>query len=112
MSVLSFSENGTWLASVAKESSSISIWDLRKSAEIKVIDIGSLITAAEWDYTGQFLGIAGPRGIVVKHYSKASKEWSEPVRLAVPAIAVAWGPRAQSIIALDTERCLTVLGVQ
>lgn len=109
LQALSFSENGTWLAAVARGSTSVSIWDLRKSAQIKIIDTGGQVTAAIWDYTGQFLATAGPSGITVQQYSKATKEWSEPLRSAEPARAVAWGSNAQRLVALSESR-LTILG--
>ncbi|KAL9587428.1 MAG: hypothetical protein Q9212_000243 [Teloschistes hypoglaucus] len=79
---ISFSENGTWLASAAKNSTSVSIWDLRKAAVVHALDIASPISALCWDYTGQFLAIAGPSGLIVQHYSKSTKEWSEPLKNA------------------------------
>ena len=106
---LSFSENGTWLAAVVKGQTSVSIWDLRKTAEIKVLDVGTLVDSVEWDYTGQFLAAAGPSGLAVQQYSKASKEWSEPLRSAVPAVAVQWGPRAHSLVAVNGQGVITVL---
>lgn len=109
---LSFSENGTWLAAVVKGQTSVSIWDLRKAAQIKDLDIGSRIESIRWDYTGQFLVAAGPSGLAVQQYSKASKEWSEPLRSAVSAVAVEWGPDAQSLISSNSEGAVTVLGAK
>ncbi|KAL8860010.1 MAG: hypothetical protein Q9178_003559 [Gyalolechia marmorata] len=106
---ISFSENGTWLASAAKGSTSVSVWDLRKAAVIHTIEIGSSILALEWEYTGQFLAIAGPSGLVVQQYSKSSKEWSEPLKSAVPSLAVGWGLNASSMYCLDAEGLLTTL---
>ncbi len=106
---LSFSENGTWLAVVVKGQTSVSIWDLRKAAQTKTLEIGSKVENIRWDYTGQFIAVAGPGGLVVQQYSKASKEWSEPLRSAVSAVAVEWGPRAQSLISLSGDGVLTVL---
>lgn len=107
---LFFSENGTFLAAVADNSTVVSIWDLRSSKEIKVLDTGSKVDSIHWDYTGQFLLTGGPSGVTVQQFTKATKEWSEPLRSAVPAAAVAWGPAAQSIVALNAEGGLTVLG--
>ena len=104
---LSFSENGTWLAAVVKGQTSVSIWDLRKAAQIKTLDIGSLIKNVRWDYTGQFLAAAGPSGLAVQQYSKASKEWSEVLRSGVPATAVEWGSRAQSLVSLGSDGSIT-----
>ncbi|MCJ1355936.1 MAG: hypothetical protein MMC33_005929 [Icmadophila ericetorum] len=95
-----FSENGTWLAASVKGDTSISIWDLRKNSQIKVLDIGSPITSLRWDYTGQFLAAGGPSGLAVQQYSKASKDWSEPLRHSTPAVAVEWGPNARSLLVL------------
>lgn len=105
-----FSENGTWLASVTEASSSVSIWDLRKSEVVKVLEIGNRVDSLSWDYTGQFLLTGGPNGVSVQQYSKSAKAWTEPLRSAVPAAAVAWGKSAQTIVALNTEGVLTVVG--
>lgn len=107
---LNFSENGTWLAAVTKGSSNVAIWDLRKSATTKVLDIGSPVDSVSWDYTGQFLLTGGPSGLTVQQYSKASKEWSEPLRSAVPAVAVGWGNAAHSIVVVDGQGVVTILG--
>ncbi|KAL9034229.1 MAG: hypothetical protein Q9180_005522 [Flavoplaca navasiana] len=109
---ISFSENGTWLASAAKGFTSVSVWDLRKAAVIHTIDIASPILALQWEYTGQFLAIAGPSGLVVQHYSKSTKEWSEPLKSAMPSLAVGWGLNASSIYCLDTEGSVTTLTPQ
>ncbi|KAL6721598.1 hypothetical protein ACLMJK_000702 [Lecanora helva] len=109
LQAISFSENGTWLASVVRGSSTVSIWDLRKSTQIKVIETGGQIVAARWDYTGQFLATAGPAGITIQQYSKAAKEWSEPSKIAEPGVDIAWGLKAQTLVALN-EGTLTVIG--
>ncbi|KAL4998678.1 WD40-repeat-containing domain protein [Aspergillus recurvatus] len=107
-----FSENGTFLAAVTENSTMVSIWDLRSSKEIKILETGSLVESIYWDYTGQFLLTGGPSGLTVQQYSKASKAWTEPLRSAVPAVAVAWGSAAQSIVVLNTDGGLTVLTAQ
>lgn len=107
---LSFSENGTWLAAASRGSTTVSIWDLRKSTQIKVLDIGSQIGWLRWDYTGQFLAVAGPSGIAIQQYSKSAKEWSEPLRSAVPAVAVEWGSRGQNLISLGPDGAVTIIG--
>lgn len=107
---LSFSENGTWLASALSGSSSVTIWDLRKLTELKVLDIGTAVTGVSWDYTGQFLAACGPGGVVVNQYTKSSKAWSEPLRKAVNAVDVKWGAQAKSLIALTGEGAISVLG--
>ena len=107
---LVFSENGTWLAAVTDDSSSVSIWDLRKAAQIKSLEMGGKVDTISWDYTGQFLAGGGPGGITVQQYSKAEKEWSVPLQIAVPATAIAWGKDAQSLLAINHEGVLTALG--
>ncbi|MCJ1402752.1 hypothetical protein MMC11_005973 [Xylographa trunciseda] len=109
---LSFSENGTWLASVTKGESSVSIWDLRKAAQIKSLEIGSPVTSVRWDYTGQFLLAAGPSGVAVQQYLKATKEWSEILRSSVEAVSGEWGSRAQSIVTLGPDGSITVFAHQ
>lgn len=109
--MLRFSENGIWLAAVSESSSTISIWDLRKMAEIKSLDTGgSRVESIDWDYTGQFLLIGGPEGVAVQQYSKSTKAWTEPLRSATPAVAVAWASGAHQAVTLDHEGRLTVLG--
>ncbi|KAL4802157.1 hypothetical protein BDV18DRAFT_167033 [Aspergillus unguis] len=107
-----FSENGTFLAAATENSTMVSIWDLRSSKEVKVLETGSQVESLHWDYTGQFLVIGGPSGLTVQQYSKSSKSWSESLRSAVPAVAVAWGSAAQSIVALNTDGGITVLTAQ
>lgn len=109
LQTVSFSENGTWLASAVQGQTSVSVWDLRKMAEIKTIDLGTAVTGVSWDYTGQYLAACGQGFVAVEHYSKASKSWSELVRRALNAVDVKWGPKAQSIVALATDGSVSVL---
>ena len=106
---LSFSENGTWLASAAKGSSSVSVWDLRKQSVVKEIEVGSAVASVIWDYTGQFLAVGGPSCVAVQHYSKSSKAWTEPFRKAISANDVAWGASGLSLVALNKEGGINVL---
>ncbi|KAF1989973.1 WD40 repeat-like protein [Aulographum hederae CBS 113979] len=106
---MSFSENGTWLATISKGDGTVSVWDLRKSVILKTIDVGGELEGLQWDYTGKYLAVAGPECVAVQMYDKSSKSWSEPLRKAVPAAAVAWGAKAQSLVALTKEGSLTVL---
>ncbi|KAJ6261916.1 hypothetical protein Dda_2715 [Drechslerella dactyloides] len=107
---LRFSENGFWLAVACKGDKTVSLWDLRKGQMTKAIEIGSVIESVAWDYTGQYLATAGPQGVTVQHYSKASKGWSAPLQSAVPAVALAWGARAESLVTLSGDGAVTVLG--
>ncbi|KAI9733355.1 MAG: hypothetical protein M1834_003439 [Cirrosporium novae-zelandiae] len=106
---LSFSENGTWLAAAVKGESNVSIWDLRKAEKTKILDIGNGVEQIEWDYSGQFLAVAGPSGLVVKWYSKVSKEWLEPLRTGVPSVALKWGLKARSLVSMDNNGSLSIL---
>lgn len=110
LKAVAFSENGTWLAALTDDSSSVAIWDLRKAAEVKSLEMGGKVDAIGWDYTGQFLAGGGPGGITVQQYSKAEKDWSTPLQVAVPATAIAWGKDAQSLLAINNEGVLTALG--
>ena len=113
LQAVEFSENGIWLAAAAKGSTSVSIWDLRKASQIKVLETGGHVTSVRWDYTGQYLATAGPAGVAIQHYLKSSREWSELWRSAVtevPAVSVDWGSSAQKLVALDEEGVITSLG--
>lgn len=110
LQAISFSENGTWLASVAEGQTGASVWDLRKTAVIKTLDIGSPCTSAKWDYTGQYLAIAGPACVAIQQYAKSGKKWSEPFRKAVSAASVAWGADAHSLVCLTAEGAVNVVG--
>ncbi|CAF9908442.1 hypothetical protein IMSHALPRED_006674 [Imshaugia aleurites] len=109
LKVIEFSENGIWLAAAVNGSTSVLIWDLRKSSQIKTLETGGQVTSIRWDYTGQYLATAGPTGVAVQQYSKSSKEWSEPLRSAVPAVSVDWGSSAQDLVSLDGNGVITVL---
>jgi pre-mRNA-processing factor 19 len=82
---------------------------LRKAAQIKSIETGSEINSISWDYTGQFLAAAGTGGVTVEQYSKASKEWSEVLKSAVPSSKVAWGPAARSLVTVHQSGVVTTL---
>jgi pre-mRNA-processing factor 19 len=66
---IAFSENGIWFAAVARGSSSVVIFDLRKegkAAEAKTLEIGGQVDSLKWDYTGKsFLNV--PR--ILRHYA-------------------------------------------
>jgi pre-mRNA-processing factor 19 len=110
---IAFSENGIWFAAVAKGSNSVVIFDLRKegkAAEAKVLEIGGQVDSIQWDYTGQYLAASGPRGLTISQYTKGTKSWSDVISTAVPATAVAWGPGAKTLITVNSDGVVTVLG--
>ncbi|CCU75192.1 cell cycle control protein cwf8/ubiquitin-protein ligase E4 [Blumeria hordei DH14] len=109
---IAFSENGIWLSVIAKGSSCLVTFDLRKegkSAEAKLLETGGPINRIRWDYTGQYLAAAGPRGIVVHYYVKSTKTWSNVNSFAIPARNISWGPKARSLIALDEGGIVKIL---
>ena len=108
---LQFSENGTWLACVARNSTVISIWDIRKIANgaLKELEIEGPVDAVEWDYTGQFLAAAGPGGVTVNQWSKVSKEWSELLKSPNPAASVIWGKYAQSLLTTNADGAVNIM---
>lgn len=110
---VAFSENGLWFAAVAKGSNSVVIFDLRKegkAAQAKVLEIGGTVDTLRWDYTGQYLAAAGPRGLTISQYKKSTKSWSDVISTAVPATALAWGPQAKSLVTVNSDGVVTILG--
>ena len=110
LKAVEFSENGIWLAAAVEGSTSVSIWDLRKASQIRVLETGGQVMSIRWDYTGQYLATAGPTGVAVQQYMKSSKEWSEPLRSAVAAVAIDWGLNAQKLVSLNGDGVITILG--
>lgn len=108
--LLQFSENGVWLASVVEDSTTISIWDLRSTSETKVLDVGGRIDSLDWDYSAQYLLVGGPNGLSVQRYYKPEKAWSEPLRVAEPAVSIAWGKAARNIHALNKDGKILTIG--
>jgi pre-mRNA-processing factor 19 len=110
---LIFSENGIWFAAVAKGSNSVVIFDLRKegkAAEAKVLEIGGQVDSIQWDFTGQYLAASGPRGLTITQYTKSTKSWSDVISTAVPATAVRWGSDAKTLVTVNSDGIITVLG--
>lgn len=106
---LSFSENGTWIASAQANDSTVTVWDLRKLNALHSFDAGTPVSGLTWDYTGQFLAACGFGGVVVQQYEKKGKAWTEPLRKAVAAVDVAWGAKASSLVALTGDGAVSVL---
>lgn len=110
---LTFSENGIWFAAVARDSTSVVIFDLRKegkAAQVKTLEIGGQVESIRWDYTGQFLAASGPGGLTISQYTKSTKSWTDVISLAVPATAVQWGPQGSSLVTVNGDGVITVLG--
>jgi pre-mRNA-processing factor 19 len=100
---LSFSENGTWLASASKGSTNVQIWDLRKQASIKTLDFGAAVSQIQWDYSAQFLAIVGGGAISIQSYQKSNKSWTELLKRAIKSRKVAWDPLGQHLL-VDSDK--------
>lgn len=110
ITALAFSENGTWLASSNQGQSIATVWHLGKANVFASLDLGTTVSSLVWDYTGQFLAACGTGGVVVKQYNKSSKSWTEPLRKAIEAVAVQWGPQAHNLVVLTAQGGIAVLG--
>jgi pre-mRNA-processing factor 19 len=111
---ISFSENGTFLAVAngGSNSSSATIWSLRTSEIEKTFEIGSPVHSLAWDYTGQFLAIAGSGGVSVQQYSKKEKSWTEPLKLGEPAKFIGWASQAKKLVVLNESGKVKILGAK
>lgn len=109
LQTLSFSENGTWLASAQASASTVTVWDLRKLNALHTFDAGTPVSGIAWDYTGQFLAACGSGGVVVQQYEKKGKAWTEPLRKAVEAVDLKWGSKGASLVVLGGEGGVSVL---
>ena len=105
---LSFSENGTLLATISLGQSTVTVWDLRKTAQLKTSDLGLPLSSVAWDYTGQFLAASGPSGVAVQHYAKSSKSWSEPFRKATDAKHIGWGAKGRNLVTVSGQGSVVV----
>ncbi|KAJ6779988.1 hypothetical protein PWT90_06872 [Aphanocladium album] len=112
---LTFSENGFWLAATAKGQNSVTVFDLRKegdAATAKVLETGGPVQSLAWDYTGQYLATAGPSGLTIQQYAKGGKKWAEPFRNATGAVAVRWGESGKTLVAVNGDGVISVVGVK
>lgn len=107
---LSFSENGTWLAYATSDSSKIFIYNLRNNKIVHEQDMDTSVRKVEWDYTGQYLAVAGHDSLLVEYYDKGSKGWRELLRKALNTADVKWGPRAEKLVAMNTQGALFEVG--
>ncbi|CAG8980676.1 hypothetical protein HYALB_00007168 [Hymenoscyphus albidus] len=112
---LVFSENGIWFAAVAKGSTTVVILDIRKpelpdEVRLKELEIGGPVDTIDWDYTGQYVAAAGPRGLTVVKYTKSNKSWSDVISNAVPAVAIRWGSNAKTLVTVNKSGVIAVLG--
>jgi pre-mRNA-processing factor 19 len=113
VSALAFSENGYWFAAGSDATANVVIFDLRKegdAARAKELPTTGAVRALAWDYSAQFLAVAGPGGVAVHYYAKSAKKWSVVLETGARARAVQWGEKAQSLSALGEEGQIIVLG--
>jgi pre-mRNA-processing factor 19 len=96
VNTLSFSENGYHLAAPSSHST-VAIWDLRHEKAAASIGLGDdfKINKVSYDYSRQFLGVAGSQGARVF----ANKSWEELVRLEEGGEVsdLAWGEQGKEI---------------
>lgn len=111
VSALVFSENGYWFAAGSAKAANIVIFDLRKegdAARAKELPTTGPVRSLAWDYSAQFLAVAGPGGIAVHHYVKGSRSWTVLLETGERATAVQWGDKATSLEAIGEEGQLVV----
>lgn len=104
-----FSENGYLLAVAVEGETAVQLWSLRTSAKTKDLDTGARVDSLKWELSGNSVAAVGPSGVTVYSYSKATKQWSETLKKAVPGVAVAWGPTAGSLVELSKAGTVTLL---
>ncbi|KAH8902966.1 Prp19-domain-containing protein [Coniochaeta sp. PMI_546] len=113
VSSLVFSENGYWFAAGSDEGPNVTIFDLRKegdAAKAKELTTTGTVRSLDWDYSAQFLAVAGPGGVSVHHYIKSSKSWTVLREIGEPAIQATWGDQAKTLHILGEEGKVIVYG--
>ena len=116
VSSLAFSENGYWFAAASDKAPNVVIFDLRKdgdapAARSKELPTTGPVRSLDWDYSAQFLAVAGPGGVAVHAYSKGSKAWSVLREVAEPALRAVWGQKAKTLQILGEAGNVLVDGV-
>lgn len=107
-----FSENGFWFAAVGKGENTVTIFDIRKqgdAAKVKTLEADGAVECLAWDYSQQFLAIGGSTGVMVQHYAKSSKSWSEILRSDFPAKGLNWGVNANQLVCADQGGRIAIL---
>ncbi len=65
INTIAFSENG-YLAATGSNDGTVKIWDLRKLISTKALEVGSPVSAVNFDYSGVYLGIGAGNQVQVK----------------------------------------------
>ena len=113
VSSLSFSENGYYLASAAKDG--VKLWDLRKLKNFKALGGGgdggekaAPATSVAFDRSGLFLGVGGADARVygVKQDWSVVKEFSEVPKKGV--FSLSWGDDAKALFVGGADHNLRV----
>ncbi|KAK8035110.1 cell cycle control protein [Apiospora rasikravindrae] len=110
-----FSENGFWFAAAGKGENIVAIFDIRKqgdAANVKTFETGGAVESLAWDYSQQFLAIGGSTGVMVQHYAKSSKSWSEILRSDFPAKGLDWSVNATQLVVADQNGRVAILSTQ
>jgi len=102
---ISFSENGFYLATAAEDS--VKLWDLRKLSNFSTIPIEGAISAANFDYSGNYLAVAGSN---ISIY--ASGKTFTPIQTysdhTAPVTDVKFGKDASFFVSTSHDRSLKV----
>ncbi|OIW34196.1 Prp19-domain-containing protein [Coniochaeta ligniaria NRRL 30616] len=113
VSSLVFSENGYWFAAGSDKTPNVTIFDLRKegdAAKAKELTTTGPVRSLDWDYSAQFLAVAGPGGVAVHHYIKSSKAWTVLREIGEPAVKAKWGDKAKTLHILGEKDNYLVYG--
>ncbi|GAA5933363.1 pre-mRNA-processing factor 19 [Sporobolomyces koalae] len=109
---LAFSENGYTLASAAKGSKQVKIWDLRKLSNSANIELeeGVQVNALKFDYSAQALAAVGTDARVYQN-----KSWELLVKSeenAAELTGVDWSKDGKELVVAGIDRTIRVLSAQ
>ncbi|KAK8058608.1 cell cycle control protein [Apiospora phragmitis] len=102
-------------ATAGKGEKVVAIFDIRKqgdAAKVKTFETDGAVESLAWDYSQQFLAIGGSTGVMVQHYAKSSKKWSEILRSDFPARGLDWGVNATQLVVADQNGRVAILSTR
>ncbi|OLL22351.1 Pre-mRNA-processing factor 19 2 [Neolecta irregularis DAH-3] len=109
ITAIDFSQNGYWAAASSSCEEAVRLWDLRNGSQVLTIEGGhGVVNSLCWDGSAQYLALAGSTGVKIMHYKKTTKEWSELASLNEKTGAIAWGPRAETLVVQHENGNLSV----